>query len=221
MLARSDLGRLYRVRWIARGRRGRTGIDYQPETRWFTDRSRNGGGVLMDWSPYDFTMLNDILQPQSVEILHAWTATPRARVPVDMRVDVEFHVGATLVYCVPGGVRVPVTFERSSCTHGEELSAFEFEGEDGAAQLTWTGAKNELRLTRDEEGKPVTESIPCEPHALKAHERPLAQFLELTSGRPSHSAANEQAVFNFQCLQAVYACAETGRAQIVDKGKLL
>ncbi|WP_299723066.1 hypothetical protein [Devosia sp.] len=73
-MAAGALGELYHVTCRHRTQRGRSGIEYQPEGRWFLDRAKSGGGVLMDWSVYDLATL---FEPTRVEIRDAWTAQPR------------------------------------------------------------------------------------------------------------------------------------------------
>jgi predicted dehydrogenase len=53
-----QLGKLYHVSMVNRERRSRPGIEYQPSTTFFLDKSKNGGGTLMNMGPYDFSMLN-------------------------------------------------------------------------------------------------------------------------------------------------------------------
>lgn len=216
LLAAGRLGRLYHVDWHMRIPRSRSGIEYQPQTPWFVQKARSGGGVLMDWSPYDFSTLNDLLQPVRVDVRAAWTARPDAHadLPPGIEPDVEFHAGAAMLYHLPDGRTVPVTFERASCTHGRASSASEFLGEDGAAMLDWLG--DGLSITTDNAGKPATEALPTTTGSLSPHDKPLVYFHEAIHGRPSLAVVNERAVFNFGCIQAIYAAAGTGAPQTVE-----
>ena len=36
-------------------------------------------------------------------------------------------------------------------------------------------------------------------------------------GEPSPAVVNERAVFNFECLRAIYDCAASGRSQTVER----
>ncbi len=49
---RGDLGRIYRVDVHLARRRGRPGVDIIQHARWFVDRRRAGGGVIMDMGQY-------------------------------------------------------------------------------------------------------------------------------------------------------------------------
>ena len=69
----------------------------------------------------------------------------------------------------------------------------------------------------DRDGKVVSEDIPCEEeeNGPKMLQRPLCYFYDAVNGKPSSAVLNEQAVFNFSCLRAVYDRAETGQPQTV------
>lgn len=97
-LEEGKLGEVYNVNWHFRAQGSREGIVLEPSRvrhAWHVAQSKSGGGVLMDWSPYDFTTLNDVLRPVKVEVLHAWMASPVVNVQLPegtvLDVDVEFH----------------------------------------------------------------------------------------------------------------------------------
>jgi predicted dehydrogenase len=53
-IVRSDqLGDIYHMTFVNKWERSRSGIEYQPGSTWFLDTSKSGGGILMDWGPYD------------------------------------------------------------------------------------------------------------------------------------------------------------------------
>jgi predicted dehydrogenase len=122
------------------------------------------------------------------------------------------------VYARRAGAPVAVTYERAACTHGEARSAVEIEGTDGALTwdwLDWQGPGN-VHLTTDAAGRPVTETkvVPVDPQ-ITGHDRPLLHLRDAIAGRPTVAVLNEQALFNFSCIRAIYDCAETGRPQQV------
>lgn len=218
------LGKPYHVTFVQRTRRGRTGIEYQPSTRWFLDRAKNGGGVVMDWGPYDFATLNEVLAPVRVEVLTAWMANPTTAPswPADMVFNVEQHAGASLRYHLGDGTVVPVTYERAACTHGNPLSVVEIEGDRGAVRWDWlmTSGKGELARSVDKDGKVETTTAELtDDGGLNFHQKPLVYFARRVRGEAAPALLNEQAVFNFCCLCAVYECAATGRAQTVTVGE--
>ncbi|MDN4076006.1 Gfo/Idh/MocA family protein [Fictibacillus terranigra] len=221
-LIQSDqLGNLYHVTFIHRGQRGRPGIEYQPNSKWFLNHQQSGGGVVMDWGPYDFATLNDLLSPVKIEVLSAWLETPETdlQLPENTVFDVETHAGAQLLYYLSNGSTVSVNYERSSCTHGSERSIAEIEGLKGAVNWDWQSweGPGKVDYTFDKNG--ILESdqhIAKSETTIHAMDRPLIYFYWKTQGKPSPAIVNEQAVFNFSCIQAIYECVATGRPQTVD-----
>ncbi len=209
----------YHVTWIDRRPTQRTGIDYQPQTRWFLDRSKSGGGVLMDRGPYDFATLGMILQPTSIEVHAATTAQPElGNEPEGVVNNVEQHVVATLRYTLPDGGDVTVSYERAAGTHGREERIAEVEGTRGSVRWWWLGYQDkdgtvDLHTTLDG-GVPLVDpptNPPPHPAAM-----PLVQFLKAVRGEENLAILGERAVFNFRCLRAVYECEETGQRQRVE-----
>lgn len=219
-LDEGKLGEVYSVNWHHRGQGSREGVVVRPEAAWRAARSKGGGGVIMDWGAYDFTALGDVLKPVKVEVLHAWMAPPvtSAQLPEGAVMDVEFHGGAAMVYHREDGIAIPVSYERGHPAYGTSMEQFDFQGTNGAAELNWL--QGGLKYYFDRDGKVVSEDIPCEASesAPKMLQRPLCYFYDAVNGNPSSAVLNEQAVFNFNCLRAVYDCAETGRPQTVVKG---
>ena len=214
------LGKIYSVNWYHRGQGSREGVVIQASSSWRAEKSKGGGGVVMDWGAYDFATINDVIRPIKVEVLHAWIAPPveNAQTPEGVILDVEFHAGATMIYHREDGISIPVSYERGHPAYGNNKTEFEFQGTKGFAELNWLG--DGLKRYFDQEGKVVSEDITCQsnegdPSML---ERPVSYFYKAVNGYTSPAILNEQAVFNFSCLRAVYDCAETGQPQIVTMG---
>ncbi|PRX63990.1 putative dehydrogenase [Cohnella sp. SGD-V74] len=220
LLARGELGRIYQMSWIQRRRRARSGVEYQPESRWFLRREISGGGTLMDWGPYDIAAMAETLQPVRVDVLHAWTANPRADHPVALAApfDVEQHVGALLQFHLADGSRLPVRYERAACCHGEERTVTEIEGTEGGVSWDWLvfGEDGELIRFGDEGGEPVRETSRLADATPDMMDKPIVYFRRAVAGLPSRAIVGEQAVFNFGILAAIYDCARTGEAQSVE-----
>lgn len=221
-LAAGALGELYHATCRHRVARGRSGIEYQPSSRWFLDRSKSGGGVLMDWSVYDLATLFDLLEPVKVEVRDAWTAQPRtASDPTDSVFDVETHVGAAMHLTLATGKTLSLSYERASCTHGKPGSLLEIEGTEGAMEWEWLPYINNNTaaiLGSDENGQPRQERHEFGIEgATNWHHRPLVSFHErVARGSTSDSIVNERALFNFAVVQAIYDVASTGERRSVD-----
>ncbi|MDQ8736789.1 Gfo/Idh/MocA family oxidoreductase [Paenibacillus sp. LHD-38] len=218
LLLSQTLGNLYKVTFVYRNQRSRAGVEYQPESKWFLDRVKSGGGILMDWGPYDFTVLNDLLNPEAIEVVAAWTSQPVTEIdPADITYDVEGHVGAMLQYCLPEGKKVWVQYERASCTHGEPYHHVELEGTMGAVKWSPYFETDEVVFKQDKEGQVNTqESLIAHNSPYTVMDHPIYYFYRKVRGLDSRATINEQAVFNLQCLQAIYDCAETGLSQTVS-----
>lgn len=217
LLSDGALGDLYHVSFINRHQRARTGVEYQATSPWFLDPSYNGGGVVMDWGPYDIACLSEVLQPVRVEVRSAWMATPRTgRDPFDPMLT-EQHVGAALVFHTHEGRAIPVTYERAACTHGEARTAVEVEGLAGAARWEWCNDKGIVIQSHDEQGEVNTDEqkLP-NTTGISAHDRPLHYFHQRIIGEPSPALVNEQAIFNFSVLRAIYDAARTQQPQGVS-----
>jgi predicted dehydrogenase len=89
------LGEIYFMRLIARGL-SRPGIEYNPQAKWFLDRSKAGGGALYDWGVYDLEILFSVFGTLEVETITAVTFTSVDRPEGDYPYDVDEHAVATL-----------------------------------------------------------------------------------------------------------------------------
>ncbi|WP_139997386.1 Gfo/Idh/MocA family protein [Paenibacillus paridis] len=220
-LGKGELGKLYQVQWIQRRKRSRTGIEYQPTSRWFLNRAVSGGGTLMDWGPYDMAGMTEVLQPVKVEVLHAWMSNPVTGHPLEAEItsDVEQHVGALLNFHLADGSAVPVHYERAACCHGEERSLTEVEGTAGALQWDWLclDGSGELAEYYDEAGEPAEGRSSITNAPLGMMDKPIVYFLQAVAGQATHAIVNEQAVFNFSILAAIYESIQTGEKRVVTK----
>ena len=220
LLQQGALGRVYHITFIQRFQCERAGIEYQPDSRWFIDRSKNGGGIIMDWGPYDFSYLNDILQPRKVEVLSAWMANPGGHnAPAGVVFDVEEHGGASLRYHLPDGTLLHLTYERAACAYGQERALVEIEGLRGAVTWDWLmpRSQGDVTLTRDGNAGFERHTTTFDTgQTLGPHDKPLVYFYQRTRGMASPAVVNEQAVFNFACFRAMFDYVETGQVQVIE-----
>ncbi len=226
LLQEGALGPLYHVRFLYLEQRNRPGIEFQPGSYWFLDRRKSGGGTLMDRAPYEFTMLNDLFSPTRVDVLSAWLADPitTLHLPEGTVADVEQHAGASLRYYRADGSTFMLTYERASATHSERQSYIEIAGLKGSAQWEWQLGRTSPRLTYtyDHDGlvESKTVSFPfLSRDGVNIGEKPLYYFYQRLQGQPSSAVVNEQALFNFSCIRAIYDCAATGQPQPVVLGE--
>jgi predicted dehydrogenase len=228
LLNEQVLGPIFHVRFSEREQRNRPGVEYQPGTFWFLDASKSGGGTLMDRAPYEFTVLNDLFQPVRIEVLAAWLANPvtALHLPADTVFDVEQQAGATLRYHLADGSSFLLNYERASATHSEPHSIIEIEGVKGTLRWGWPGRGRPLTLTHHYDYEGLVESKttsflwPGE-DTIRFGDKPLFYFYQRMLNQPSSAVVNEQAVFNFSCIRAIYDCASTGQPQTIDRAHLI
>lgn len=200
-----ELGPLHFGRMIHRWPRNRTGIDSQTGTRWFYQRAVNGGGVLMDWGPYDFTTLHRLLEPVAATVLSAGYSAPEtARVPAEC--DVEFHVWAAIRYELADGGSFDLSYERASCTHGRGYSETSLEGRLGALTLEWPHNQGVWHGYDEDNVARQVSLYSSEKHEMTS---PFVEMIRLLRGQPSASVTDAQAAFNFLVLRAIYDVAES------------
>jgi predicted dehydrogenase len=212
VVASGALGEIYSLSFVTKWPRSRAGIEYQPTSRWFLDSSKSGGGVVMDWGPYDISTLFDLLRPTAVEITDAWIAQPKTGAdPTDVVFDTESHAGAAMRFTTAEGV-IHVAYERANATHGEEFARAEFSGTLGSVRWTPFDSHAPVHLRTDRDGEPREEVVePPEREDLSIFDRPLVHFAAAVAGRPSPASVGRDAVTEFRCLRAIYDVARTGR----------
>ncbi|MGF7049939.1 putative dehydrogenase [Paenibacillus sp. DS2015] len=221
LLQNGALGKVYRVEFVRKARRSRPGVEHLPSLRWFLNRAVSGGGCLMDWGPYDFTTLNEVLRPVRIDVLSAWMSNPETVLAQEIEVfDVEEHVGATLRYHRNDGSSMIVDYERAACTHGKEYANAQLEGTQGAVYWDWLCYSGEGDLTHvyDEDGKAKEEttSFSAPASMLTLMDKPLVFFDRTIRGQDAPSVVNRKALFNFAIIDAIYACVQTGAPQTID-----
>ena len=221
LITAGELGPLTSATFVHRQRRARTGIEYLPETSWFLDSRKSGGGVLMDWGCYDLSTLIHILRPVSVDVMSAFSANPETALdlPPGTVFDTDQHVGAALVFHRADAQRIPVTYERAAATHGAERQTVEIEGLRGAVRwdwLDWVG-DGRVTVTTDVGGQPREETRTLGVPTVFCHQRPLVAFAAMLRGEPSETVAGDDALFGFRVLRAVQDAARSGRPQSVAR----
>ena len=220
-LGTGELGKGLRVLWQVRVNGDINGLSYQPQSRWFLDRSKAGGGTLFDWGCYDLAVWSEIFQPVGITVDAAWTGHPRRGedVPEGVVFDVEHQVAAQLRLHLGDGTEVPVSYERASVCHGIGSTLTQIEGDRGALNWDWLGwddYKIRLRHASGPGEALVDEVTGPDDEGLDCHDRPLHALAAKLAGRESCGIDGDRAVFHLRVLDAIYEVARTGRAVTVD-----
>ena len=209
LVAAGTLGEIYHATFVNTLRRARTGFDQLTQSAWFRDPRIAGGGVMMDWGPYDIAVLDEILDPVRVEVRHAWASGPITGGPFgDQSALSEQHVGAVFDVHTRAGAVVPVSYERAAATHGAERGLVQVEGDHAAVSwdwLDWLG--DEVRLTRDQDGTPSTVVSALPAPAIGFHARPLARMVAAVRAGADPRPITHRSLFTFAWLRAVLDCA--------------
>jgi len=220
------LGQIYHATVCHRRARMRSGIEYQPESRWFLDSSKSGGGVMMDWGVYDLTTFFHVLEPRRVEIVQAWMRQPPTGAdPRDVPFDVETHVGATFRLTTPAGESVVVDYERASASQGAERMIMEIDGMAGSVRWDWIPwlkeGKADVALRRDEGGKAVETAETFDLSGEQPfHHRPLNYFVRVLRGEAVPALLGARALFGFAVVRGIYEVARTGQPVSIDMAQI-
>ncbi|HEV2528827.1 MAG TPA: Gfo/Idh/MocA family oxidoreductase [Thermomicrobiales bacterium] len=224
LITAGELGPLTSATFVHRVRRARTGIEYLPDTSWFLNSSRSGGGVLMDWGCYDLSTLIHVLRPVSVDVMSAFSANPETALdlPPGTVFDTDQHVGAALVFHRADGQRVPVAYERAAAIHGTERQVVEIEGTRSAVRWDWLDWQGDGRVTvmTDRDGQPHEDTRTLGVPAVFCHQRPLVAFAAMLRGEPSETLAGNDALFGLRVLRAVQDAATSGRPQSIARTEM-
>jgi predicted dehydrogenase len=210
VIASGVLGELTHLDWVNKWARSRSGIEYQPGSRWFLDRSRSGGGVLMDWGPYDISTLLDLFAPTAIRVTAATVAQPVTSAdPTDVVFDVETSAAASLLLERAAGDLI-VNYQRASATHGRQQFYAELEGTHGSLRWTPFDSRADVILRTDDQDGPVEHVVdpePREPYSI--FDYPLKHFVDAVRGRPNQALIGRDAVDAFRWIRAVYEVANT------------
>lgn len=222
LLEAGELGTPYRLVWRHRYARARTGIEYQPVSRWFLDRSRNGGGTLMDWGPYDLATILDLLGARTVTVVSAWTTAPTTWTDLEPGTvnDVEQHVGAQLRVTREDGVDVVVDYERAACVHGPEEAVFRLEGSQASAQWDWLNldGTSDVIIWSDDHGAPVVRTDTVTQHTdYGHHDRPIRGMRAALDGTAAEMMRADRAAFAFRVLRAIYDVSGGARGEEITR----
>jgi predicted dehydrogenase len=90
LIAEGKLGQIYRADGRHIRRRNRPGIEYQPDTTWWLDSKKAGGGIAIDVAVYNLDLMMDLLGWPKVTTVSATTfqGIPH-NLPKGTRYDVE------------------------------------------------------------------------------------------------------------------------------------
>lgn len=198
------LGEVYFMRLISRFL-SRPGIEYNPEARWFLDRSKAGGGVLYDLGVYDLELLFSVFGPLDLEAITALTFESVDRPQGDFRFDVEEHAIATLTL-----KHGPMIFwERGWATHLAPENRWNLYGTQAGFSFiphsAVLGIDMDAQLTRYGYGRPVSLTMPpLAPPGPNVFE----DFLLAVDGDRAPACSGREAAAMLRIIDDIYAAAK-------------
>jgi predicted dehydrogenase len=206
MVQAGELGHVYHVRSSSFRQRGRPGLDFWPDVPWFLDKSKAGGGPLMDLGVYEIDQMMWYLGYPKVKSVNATTYHGVGKpAPEGVTYDVEDHANVMIV--TEGGASAFLEIGWST-------------NMAGAAGLFIWGDKAGLKfrpLTKIAE--PMGEHGLTETPVLGENERGPGEYGDVTQqfvraiveGREPWTPAREALVVT-QIMDAAYRSAEAGRS---------
>ncbi len=150
-----ELGDIYHVYISGISRRNRPGLDYHPLAKWSLDKSKSGGGALLDWGIYDINILFGLIDDLEIKRVDGYCFRGIDQPDLGEAVfDVEEHGGAIL-RC---SQERTVYWERSWAAHMNSRNTIRLFGSQAGIAfdpLSWP--RNVFfEIYEDRSGKPVT-----------------------------------------------------------------
>lgn len=209
------LGDVYYIHHNFVRRQTRSGIEHNPEAKWFLDKKLAGGGPMFNWGVYDISFHMGILDDEpALRHVEAMTKNGLDRVAHGAPVfDIEEHGAAFMEFDT--GLRY--YFERSTNAHnstGNETRIYGTKGGLKFSYLTWDSNEIEYFYTDDDgRGKARSEKIPVN---MGGHpeEDTLAldrHFIDCIRGNAVPAMPAKTAARNLDIIFQILNAAETTR----------
>lgn len=150
-----ELGEIYHISLSGISRRNRPGIDFHASAKWCLDKSKAGGGAMLDWGIYDINILHWLIEGLTVKSVDGFCYRGVGNVDAgDTIFDVEEH-GAALLRCKNN---LTVNWERAWAAHMNSSARIRIYGSQAGVAfdpLAWT-QDIFFQIYEDRSGKPVT-----------------------------------------------------------------
>ena len=181
---------------------------------WRVNKVLNGGGILVNWGPYDLDYLLGItgwsLKPKLV-LAQTWPIPPQFECHVAPGSDAEEHFAAMI--CCQGGT--VIMFERGEQVAAQSENAWQLIGTKGSLQLrmiTEKGKKIVFDNSSTEKGVFSEVIWEGEEDSSLVHSGPVNDFARAIREKCHPKTGLEQALVIQEITDAIYASAEQGKA---------
>lgn len=138
------LGEVYRVDVKHLRGRGRPGIEFQPQTRWFLDRSKAITGISGDMGMY---FMDKAFHLTGWPEVTSVSAQVYKQFPHDLPKDVPYDVEEHMVFLARTAGPLTFTFEFANISHGAYVNSVQLLGTKGS--LSGTIKMEDVQLRRE------------------------------------------------------------------------
>jgi len=203
------LGQVYFVHHRALARQGRGGVEYNPNAKWFLDKTKAGGGPLYDWGVYDLSFHLGVLGEPELTKVDAFCVNGLDQVVTNAPVfTVEEHGGAFMTFS--NGMKY--FWERANNAHVEVPNQTTILGKKGGLRFgfcTWDSAEFEFfDVDNNGTGKARKQVLTCDMQGHKDDMLPLGQgFIAYLLNEGPAPMPLKLEVKNLEILHAVYKAA--------------
>lgn len=216
MMESGELGDVYHVRWSRWRFRGRPGHHIFPESKWFLDMGRAGGGAMMDIAVYQIDSVLWMLGNPRVTSVLASMRQISEEPPIGTTQDVEDHV-VLMVACEGGKSAIVETAWVANMTKADGLYVFGTKAGlrfDPLTKITAHKAGGEQRThyMGEDTYRAIEEQVLLTPDAYTDDFGNVTQqFVDaLEAGRQPYTPARD-ALEVTRVIHAAYESAKSGR----------
>jgi predicted dehydrogenase len=211
------MGDIYYVRYTARGSFVRPGIEYNPGAVWFLDKSKAGGGVLLDWGVYDLAITLTLLGYPALDYVMGFTYTGMDNSKQTYAMfDVEEHGAATLR--TANGILIQ--WEHAWAAHMQEQSRLQIFGSRAGlafSPVQWDRPRT-MEIIRRSYTETNVQRITTKEEDIYLN--PVSDFIDaLVEGREPAMPA-EKALVALRTIFAIYESQATGAPVSLRQGAL-
>jgi len=201
-----ELGDIYHITMTGISRRNRPGIDFHPSALWCLDKSKAGGGVMIDWGIYDLNILYTLIDNLTIERVDGFCyrglETP---LPEKIVFDVEEH-GAAILRCKNN---LTIFWERSWAAHMNSSTRIRIYGSRAGIAfdpLAWT-QDIFFQIYEDRSGKPVTIAPATSFEKWSAVHSVAQDFIEAILKERAPKTTGEEEIKVLRVIEALYRSA--------------
>lgn len=217
MMESGELGDVYHVRWSRWRFRGRPGHHIFPESKWFLDMGRAGGGAMMDIAVYQIDSVLWLLgNPRVTSVMASMRQITEEPPPPGVAQDVEDHV-VIMIGCEGGKSGIVETAWVANMTKADGLFVFGTKAGlrfDPLTKITAHRAEGEQRTAwmGEETYRAVEEQVLLTPDAYaEDFGNVTQQFVNaIAAGRQPYTSGRD-ALEVTRVIAAAYESVKSGR----------